>query len=103
VQDPESYDRRSEEKKIKNDIKLKLRREFPVSISKVICAIISSMLSTTIADIQLYYYSSSYSYYSYYYSCSYYSYYSYSYYSNYYSYYYSYSYYSYSASSSYYY
>ena len=47
VQDPNRYDRRSEKKKIKNGTKLKLRREFPVSTSKVLCAIISSMLSTT--------------------------------------------------------
>ena len=43
VQDLESYDRRSGEKKIKNATKLKLRSEFPISISKVICVIISSM------------------------------------------------------------
>ena len=47
MQDPDCYDRRSEKKKIKNGTKLKLRREFPVSTSKVLCAIISSMLSTT--------------------------------------------------------
>ena len=46
VQDPNCYDRRSEKKKIKNGTKLKLRCEFPVSTSKVLCAIISSMVST---------------------------------------------------------
>jgi hypothetical protein len=46
MQDPDYYDRRSEKKKIKNGMKLKLRHEFPVSTSKVVCAIISSMLST---------------------------------------------------------
>ena len=56
VQYPDCYDRRSEKKKIKNGTKLKLRREFPVSTSKVICAIISSMLSMTTADILLYHY-----------------------------------------------
>jgi hypothetical protein len=46
MQDPDYYDQRSEKKKIKNGTKLKLRHEFPVSTSKVVCAIISSMLST---------------------------------------------------------
>ena len=70
VQDPDCYDRRSEKKKIKNGMKLKLRREFPVSTSKVVCAIYIKHA--------LYYY------YSYYLSAlcyySYNSYYSYSYY-----------------------
>ena len=47
VKDLDCYDRRSEKKKIKNGTRLKLRREFPISTSKVLCAIISSMLSTT--------------------------------------------------------
>jgi hypothetical protein len=37
-------------------MKLELRREFLESISKVFCAIISNMLSTTTADILLNYY-----------------------------------------------
>jgi hypothetical protein len=46
MQDPDCYNQRSEKKKIKNGMKLKLRRE-SLSISKVVCAIIWSMLSTT--------------------------------------------------------
>jgi hypothetical protein len=53
VQDEECYDQRSKKKRIKNGTKLKLRHEFPVSISNVVRAIISSMLSTTTVDAKV--------------------------------------------------
>ena len=40
VKDPDYYDRRSEKKKIKNGMKLKLRREFPVSTNTTTVALL---------------------------------------------------------------
>jgi hypothetical protein len=42
LKDPECYDQRSE-KKMKYGTKLKLRREFPVSISKVVLLLLTTI------------------------------------------------------------
>jgi hypothetical protein len=65
MQDPESYDRRSEEKN-QEWHKTETQARVPDKYTKVVCAIISSMPSTTIVDLLLYYSSSSYSYYYFY-------------------------------------